>query len=45
MAPVTQSEDTGGRFKAYGWDVYEIDGNDLGEVFAVFAKAKAASAD
>ncbi len=43
MAPVTQSEDTAGRYKAYGWDVQEIDGNDLNEVFHAFEKAKAAS--
>src|SRR3954447_870348 len=29
MAKVTQSEDTGMRFKAYGFDVQEIDGNDM----------------
>ncbi len=43
MAPVTQSEDTGARFKAYGWDVQEIDGNDLREVLAAFEKARAAT--
>jgi len=43
MAPMTQSEDTGARFKAYGWDVQEIDGNDLHEVLAAFEKAKAAT--
>lgn len=43
MAPMTQSEDTGARFKAYGWDVQEIDGNDLHEVLAAFEKAKAAA--
>ncbi len=43
MGPVTQSEDTGARFKAYGWDVHEIDGNNLQEVADVFAKAKAAT--
>ena len=43
LAPVTQSEDTGARFAAYGWDVYSIDGHDLHEVLNVFEKAKAAS--
>ncbi len=43
MAPVTQSEDTEARYKAYGWDVQEIDGNNLNEVFNAFEKAKAAT--
>jgi transketolase len=43
MAPISQSEDTGERYKAYGWEVYEIDGNDLQEVAATFEKAKAAT--
>ncbi len=42
MAPVSQSEDTAARYRAYGWDVYEIDGNDLAEVARTFANAKAA---
>ncbi len=29
MAKVTQSEDTGMRYRAYGWDVQEIDGQDM----------------
>ena len=29
MAKATQSEDTGARFKAYGFDVQEIDGQDM----------------
>ncbi len=29
MAKVTQSEDTAMRFKAYGFDVQEVDGNDM----------------
>ncbi|KAI8610266.1 transketolase [Chytriomyces sp. MP71] len=33
MAEKTQSEDTGARFKAYGWDVVTIDGHDI-EAFA-----------
>ncbi len=43
LAPVTQSEDTGARFAAYGWDVYSIDGHDLHEVLSVFERAKAAT--
>jgi transketolase, bacterial and yeast len=43
MAPVSQSEDTAERYKAYGWEVYEIDGNNLEEVVATFEKAKAAT--
>jgi transketolase len=42
MAPVSQSEDTAARYRAYGWDVYEIDGQNLAEVLATFEKAKAA---
>jgi transketolase len=43
LAPVTQSEDSGARFAAYGWDVHSIDGHDLHEVLSVFEKAKAAT--
>ena len=43
MAPVTQSEDTGARYQAYGWDVQTIDGHDLHEVLGAFEKAKAAT--
>lgn len=43
MAPVSQSEDTALRFKAYGWDVAEIDGNNPCEVLSAFEKAKAAT--
>jgi len=43
MANVSQSEDTGARYKAYGWEVHEIDGNNLQEVAATFEKAKASS--
>lgn len=42
MAPVSQSEDTGMRYRAYGWDVQEIDGQNLLEVLSAFEKAKAA---
>ncbi len=43
MAPVSQSEDTAARYKAYGWDVQEIDGNDLHEVLGAFERAKASA--
>jgi transketolase len=43
MAPVSQSEDTAERYRAYGWDVHQIDGNNLQEVASVFALAKAAT--
>lgn len=42
MALFTQSEDTNARFKAYGWDVHEVDGQNMDEFFAVYGKAKAA---
>lgn len=34
------SEDTKARYKAYGWEVFEVDGNDLDEVEAVIAHAR-----
>lgn len=40
MAPVSQSEDTAARYTAYGWEVHEIDGNNLEEIAAVYAAAK-----
>lgn len=43
MAPVSQSEDTAARYRAYGWDVYEIDGHNIPEIVEVFEKAKAAT--
>ena len=43
MGPVSQSEDTAERYKAYGWEVHQIDGNNLAEVIATFEKAKAAT--
>ena len=43
MAPVTQSEDTAGRYKAYGWDVHEIDGHNIQEIANTIAAAKAAT--
>lgn len=41
MAKVTQSEDTGKRFEAYGFDVVTIDGHDLQAFADAFANAKA----
>jgi transketolase len=43
MAAMSQSENTVLRFQAYGYDVYEIDGHNMGEFLAVFEKAKAAN--
>ncbi len=43
MAPVSQSEDTAGRYKAYGWDVHEIDGHNIQEISNAVASAKAAT--
>lgn len=42
MLPVSQSEDVGARYRAYGWDVQEIDGQNIDEIAAAFSKAKAA---
>jgi transketolase len=42
MAEMSQSENTAERFKAYGYDVYEVDGQNMEEFLAVFEKAKAA---
>jgi transketolase len=42
MALFTQSEDTGARFKSYGWGVQEVDGQNMEEFFAAYEKAKAA---
>jgi len=43
MAPVTQSEDTAARYRAYGWDVQQIDGHNLQEIANAIAKAKSAT--
>ncbi len=43
MGPVSQSEDTAERYKAYGWDVTEIDGHNLQEIANAIAQAKAAT--
>ena len=40
MAPVSQSEDTAGRYIAYGWDVQQIDGHNLDEIGGAIQKAK-----
>jgi len=42
MAEVTQSEDTAARFAAYGFEVHEVDGQDMEAFEQVFAQAKAA---
>jgi len=43
MGPVTQSEDTAARYKAYGWDVQEIDGHNLQEIASAVSRAKDAT--
>ncbi|GAT33842.1 transketolase [Terrimicrobium sacchariphilum] len=43
LAPVSQSEDTAAKYRAYGWDVYEIDGHNFLEILETFEKAKAAT--
>jgi len=40
MAAVTQSEDTGKRFQAYGFEVQKIDGNDMTAFLRALNKAK-----
>jgi transketolase len=40
MAKETQSEDTGARFRAYGFDVQEIDGQDMQAFLDAFHVAK-----
>jgi transketolase len=42
MALFTQSEDTNARFKAYGWDVQEVDGQNMEDFSRAYEKAKAA---
>jgi transketolase len=39
-ARATQSEDTGARFKAYGFDIQEIDGQDMQQFLDAFEVAK-----
>ncbi len=43
MALFTQSEDTIGRYRAYGWDVVEVDGQNMEEFLRAYEKAKAAT--
>ncbi len=43
MGPVSQSEDTAAKYKAYGWEVHEIDGHNLAEIISTFEKAKKAT--
>ena len=40
MALFTQSEDTIARYKAYGWDVQEVDGQNMEEFLRAYDKAK-----
>lgn len=40
MAVKTQTEDTGARFAAMGWDTSTIDGHDMNEVAEAISKAK-----
>ena len=42
MALFTQSEDTGARFKSYGWGVQEVDGQNMEEFLGAYEIAKAA---
>lgn len=42
MALFTQSEDTGARFKAYGWDVQEVDGQNMEAFLAAYKRAGSA---
>ena len=41
MASATQSEDTGRRFQAYGFDVQKVDGQDMQAFLRALKKAKA----
>ena len=41
MAVKTQTEDTGKRFEAYGWEVVQIDGHDLAAISEAVSNAKA----
>ena len=43
MALFTQSEDTAARYRAYGWEVQEVDGQNMTEFFAAYGKASQAS--
>ena len=43
MAKMSQSEDTAERFRAYGYDVHTVNGNNMEEFFATFEAAKDAT--
>lgn len=40
MLDVSESDDTAARYRAYGWDVQEIDGHNIEEIKQAFQKAK-----
>jgi transketolase len=40
MLNVSQSEDVAARYRAYGWDVQEIDGHNMEEILSSYEKAK-----
>lgn len=40
MANASQSEDTGKRFEAYGFEVHRVDGNDATAFFTTFERAR-----
>ena len=41
MLNVSQSEDVGARYRAYGWEVQEIDGHNYGAILTAYEHAKA----
>jgi len=43
MALYTQSEDTGARFKSYGWGVQMVDGQNMQQFFSAYEIARQAS--
>jgi transketolase len=43
MAKMSQSEDTGERFRAYGYDIHTVNGNDMEAFLATFEAAKYAT--
>jgi transketolase len=43
MALYTQSEDTGARFKSYGWGVQMVDGQNMQQFFSAYETARQAS--
>ena len=40
MADASQSEDTGARFAAYGWEVHSCNGNDMADFLRAFEAAR-----